>query len=102
MHHLAGDLLPLETVGRESKAAFGDAVWLEQARAFADGWDGRGLDPELVDPEPLRATWRAEYPMFHSWSMLHEAWLASEGHDAEQDAGASDEGAAASGSGQEK
>ncbi|HWF15972.1 MAG TPA: asparagine synthase-related protein [Acidimicrobiales bacterium] len=79
MRHLVGDLLPNETVERESKAAFGDAVWLDQARAFIDSWDGCGLDAELVDPERLRSAWRAEYPVFHSWTMLHEAWLASHG-----------------------
>lgn len=78
MRHLAGDLLPVETVERQSKAAFGDAVWLEQARAFVESWDGRGLDPDFVDPERLREAWRAEYPVFHSWAMLHEAWLASQ------------------------
>lgn len=82
MRHLAGDLLPVETVERKSKAAFGDAVWLDGARGFAESWDGRGLDAEFVDPEPLRQAWRAEYPVFHSWAMLHEAWLASQGQDA--------------------
>ena len=37
-----GRPLPTETVERASKAAFGDAVWLEQARAFVDSWDGAG------------------------------------------------------------
>jgi asparagine synthase (glutamine-hydrolysing) len=78
MRHLVGDLLPTETVERVSKAVFGDAVWLDQARAFVETWDGRGLDPELVEPEPLRIAWRAEYPVFHSWTMLHAAWLASQ------------------------
>ncbi len=78
MRHLAGDLLPAETVARVGKAAFGDAVWLDEARGFVESWDGRGLDAEWVDPEPLRTAWRAEYPAFHSWTMLHEAWLASD------------------------
>lgn len=88
MRHLAGDLLPPETVARVSKAAFGDAVWLDAARDFVESWDGAGLDPGLVDPEPLRAAWRAEYPVFHSWTMLHEAWLASNGHSLSGDAAA--------------
>ncbi|HEY1651156.1 MAG TPA: asparagine synthase-related protein [Acidimicrobiales bacterium] len=79
MRHLVGDLLPAETVERVSKAAFGDAVWLDEARAFIESWDGRGLDPELVDPERLRTAWRTEYPVFHSWTMLHAAWLATHG-----------------------
>ncbi len=77
MRHLVGDLLPTETVERVSKAAFADAVWLDQARGFVDEWDGSGLDAALVDPEPLRTAWRAEYPVFHSWTMLHAAWLGS-------------------------
>jgi asparagine synthase (glutamine-hydrolysing) len=89
MRHLAGDLLPVETVERRSKAAFGDAVWLDEARGFVESWDGRGLDPDFVDPEPLRQAWRAEYPVFHSWTMLHEAWLVSNGHGLAGEAAAS-------------
>jgi hypothetical protein len=79
MRHLVGDLLPTETIERVGKAAFGDAVWLDQARTFVESWDGGGLDPQLVDPERLRTAWRDDYPVFHSWSMLQAAWLASHG-----------------------
>jgi asparagine synthase (glutamine-hydrolysing) len=78
MRHLAGDLLPVETVERRGKAVFNEAVWREGARTFAAEWDGTGLDPELVDPDRLREVWLAEYPVFHSWSLLQLAWLSGQ------------------------
>jgi hypothetical protein len=78
MRHLVGDLLPRETVERRGKAVFGGAVWRERARQFAASWDGSGLQPDMVDPERLRAAWLSEQPVFHCWALLHEAWLATE------------------------
>ncbi len=74
--HLVGDLLPGALIERRTKAVFGFAVWRDEANAFARSWDGTGLDPDRVDPERLRAAWMAEHPVFHSWTLLHEAWLA--------------------------
>ena len=79
MRHLFGDLLPAATVERQSKAVFGGAVWQEGARAFVESWDGRGVDPDNVDAELLRRAWRAEHPVFHSWTPLQEAFLAAQG-----------------------
>jgi hypothetical protein len=78
MRHLVGDLLPVETVERRGKAVFGEAVWRDAARQFAASWDGTGLHPGMVDPERVRAAWLSEQPVFHSWTLLHEAWLATE------------------------
>jgi asparagine synthase (glutamine-hydrolysing) len=75
MRHLVGDLLPAALVERRTKAVFGGAVWREEAHAFARSWDGTGLEPG-VDPDRLRAAWVAEHPVFHSWTLLHAAWLA--------------------------
>jgi asparagine synthase (glutamine-hydrolysing) len=78
MRHLFGDLLPVETIERRTKAVFGGAVWRDGARAFAENWDGRGFDPEMVIPELLQDEWRSPHPVFHSWSLLQEAWLAGQ------------------------
>jgi hypothetical protein len=75
MRHLFGDLLPVETIERRSKAVFGGAVWRDEARRFAEEWDGRGFDAELVIPELLQDEWRSPHPVFHSWSLLQVAWL---------------------------
>jgi asparagine synthase (glutamine-hydrolysing) len=77
LHHLFGDVLPPAVIERRSKAVFGGVVWHESSRQFAREWDGSGCDEALVVPEILRAAWRAEVPMFASWTMLHAAWLAT-------------------------
>jgi hypothetical protein len=76
MAALFGDLLPPALIERPRKAEFGRAFWREQARAFAEGWDGSGVDHELVDCDRLRAAWGAENPVFASITLLHGAWLA--------------------------
>jgi asparagine synthase (glutamine-hydrolysing) len=77
MHTLFADLLPLETIERRSKAVFGGAVWRQHALTFAREWDGAGLDAERIIPERLREEWLSPHPVFHSWSLLQSAWLAS-------------------------
>jgi hypothetical protein len=78
MGHLFSDLLPPETIGRSTKAEFGRAVWREHARTFAASWDGTGVDPDLVNPDLLRAAWSADNPVIHSWTLLHAAWVAAQ------------------------
>ncbi len=78
MHALFGDLLPGELVRRRGKAEFGRALWKAQARAFAERWDGCGVDIELVDPEQLRAAWRVPSPWFGANTLLQQAWLATQ------------------------
>ncbi len=78
MRALFADLLPEALISRRKKAEFGAAIWRREARAFADDWDGRGLDPELVDPGPLREAWRATSPVFGSSTLLQMAWLAAQ------------------------
>lgn len=74
---LFGDLLPPEVLKRRTKAEFGPALWGPEARAFAARWDGRGVDPELVDPDELRRTWSQENPPLAAATVLQHAWLAS-------------------------
>jgi Asparagine synthase len=78
MRALFGDLLPGAVNERRSKGEFGRAIWRTEARAFAERWDGTGLDPELVDPERLRAAWRSANPLFGSSTLLHLAWLTAD------------------------
>jgi hypothetical protein len=75
---LFGDVLPRELLTRRGKGEFGRALWKREARAFADAWDGRGVDTELVDPDRLREAWKAENPVFGTGTLLHEAWLAAQ------------------------
>jgi asparagine synthase (glutamine-hydrolysing) len=77
MRAVFGGLLPDELLTRVGKAEFGRALWRSQARAFAEQWNGEGVDTELVDPERLREQWRAENPLFGSATLLHMTWLAS-------------------------
>jgi asparagine synthase (glutamine-hydrolysing) len=85
MGAILGDLLPSELFERRTKGEFGRALWGEQARAFAAGWDGRGVDRELIDPEALALAWKAENPPLAAATLLQAAWLAarfSQGRDA--------------------
>jgi hypothetical protein len=77
MVRLFGDLLPHDLLTRPSKAVFNDVFWGEQSRAFAGSWDGRGVDPDLVDAERLRAAWLAPQPYAQAALPLHAAYLAS-------------------------
>ena len=79
MSGLFGPLLPRELFARRTKGEFGAALWGEQARAFAAGWDGRGLDLDLIDPEALARAWQAENPPLAAATLLQAAWLAASG-----------------------
>lgn len=75
MIDIVGDRLPAEVATRKSKASFVHAFWGPQARAFAAGWDGSGVDPERVDVDALRAEWCSARPDFRSTLLLQSAWL---------------------------
>lgn len=77
MRALFADLLPEAILTRRSKAYFNRAFIGEQTRAFAQSWDGRGLDGDLVDADVLRAEWTSPFPSAISTPLLHAAWLAS-------------------------
>lgn len=71
------DLLPPELVARRDKSSFNGAFWAGPAREWAGGWTGAGVDDELVDAEVLAQEWAGTNPDPHSFSLLHQALLAS-------------------------
>jgi asparagine synthetase B (glutamine-hydrolysing) len=78
MRALFADVLPLDLLTRPRKAEFGRALWRSEARAFAESWDGTGVDDELVDPEGVRVAWSVPSPWFGANTLLHLAWLAAQ------------------------
>lgn len=72
-----GELLPEAVLRRVSKAYFNASRFGPHARAFAGTWDGTGVDPDLVDPERLRAEWLSDEPHAATGSLLQQAWLAA-------------------------
>lgn len=79
MQALFSDLLPDAVITRRSKAEFSGAFFGARTQRFAQDWDGRGLDPALVEPEALRQTWQQPQPHFFSTMALQAAWLAADG-----------------------
>jgi asparagine synthase (glutamine-hydrolysing) len=71
-----GDVLPDEVPARSGKAIFSEVFFGPRMRAFARGWDGAGLDPDLVDTELLRAEWLKPRPQFCSLVPIQAAWAA--------------------------
>jgi hypothetical protein len=72
---IAGDRLPERTASRATKATFDEVFWGPRARAFAQAWDGSGVDDQLVDTEELRREWLSDRPDYRSMWMLHAMWL---------------------------
>lgn len=78
MEFVAGDLLPKEVLRRETKATFNGAYFTEVEREFARGWDGNGIDVDLVDPDALRSKWLETVVPAPSFGLLQQAWLAGQ------------------------
>jgi asparagine synthetase B (glutamine-hydrolysing) len=75
MRMLVGDLLPEPVLSRSTKARFDDVFWTDHARALVAGWDGEGVDPEIVDIDRLRAEWASPTPAAHTFTLLQSVWL---------------------------
>lgn len=75
MSGLVGDLLPAASVHRSTKAVFTEVLWGAACRDFALGWEGAGVDTDLVDPDVLKEIWRAPMPPWRSMTLLQQAWL---------------------------
>jgi asparagine synthase (glutamine-hydrolysing) len=78
MRHLFDDLLPRAVLERSSKATFNGAVFARHTREFAHGWNGTGVDHDLVDPDVLRENWLSDLPHAPSMALLQQAWLAGQ------------------------
>jgi asparagine synthase (glutamine-hydrolysing) len=78
MRTLFPELLPPDLLARTDKAAFGQVAWGPRSRAFADAWDGTGLDTELVDPDALRRAWPEAERDGRLLTVLQAAWLAAD------------------------
>jgi len=79
MRELFGDLLPESVTHRHTKANFNNVFCGHYTRDFATKWDGiGGIDPNIVDPDALRACWLSPMPHGASFGLLHQAWLAAE------------------------
>ncbi len=72
-----GDVMPPQIVQRTTKAVFDELHGGRETRAFAQAWNGRGLDPAWVDVEALRREWLSPRPQYRSLTALNAAWLAS-------------------------
>jgi asparagine synthase (glutamine-hydrolysing) len=72
---LFADLLPSEVLRRRSKAAFNGAHAGASLKAFAEDWDGSGVDPDLVDIGNLRREWLSDRPSPTTALLLQNAWL---------------------------
>ncbi len=77
MLRLFSDLLPPDVLIRSFPPSYSSTLWGERTRAFAESWDGSGLDPDLVDADRLRAAWRMRDNA--ATLSLQAAWLATAG-----------------------
>lgn len=76
MRALFGDVVPDEICRRTSKAHFGAVAIGAASRAFLQGWDGAGVDAEVVDADELRRALLGELPAPGAFMLLQSAWLA--------------------------
>lgn len=84
MHALFGELLPEATLTRSVKTVFDEVFWGETSRGFAAGWNGAGVDDDLVDREALASEWAAAEPDPRSFLLLQAAWLAQQARSADR------------------
>jgi hypothetical protein len=73
---VAGDSVPVALRERPDKTAFFGPFFNRHSRAFAEAWDGTGVDPDLVDVEALRHCWQQAEVDARSYLSLQSAWLA--------------------------
>ena len=81
LREVFSDVVPAAVIARTDKADFTDATFGPESRAFAESWDGNGLDTSLVIPEALRAAWLAPTGNALSLLALQQAYVASRGRE---------------------
>jgi asparagine synthase (glutamine-hydrolysing) len=77
MRRYFGDLLPEPILVRSTKASFDEVFWNRHSRAFAQSWNGGGVDPGTVNVEALRREWASPAPNPRSFLQAQVAWLNS-------------------------
>ncbi len=75
MEDLFGARLPAGIVTRSTKSSFDGAFFGSDSRAFAEAWQGDGIDAAFVDADALRAEWLSPAPDPRSYLLLQAAWL---------------------------
>ncbi len=74
---LYGDIVPDVVLRRpHTTTEFGSVLWATRCRAFAESWNGAGVDPDLVDAARLREIWRGP-PYLYASTIAQAIWLAS-------------------------
>lgn len=76
---LLGGLLSPDLLAGRAEHGVDRALWSRHSRELVDGWDGEGIDDELVDEDALRTEWSRERPSRHSFLLLQSVALANEG-----------------------
>jgi asparagine synthase (glutamine-hydrolysing) len=71
------DRLPEDVISRTSKAEFSGPLWTDKTRAFAESWDGAGIDPAIAVPELVAQEWQRPRPDGRLAPLLQAAWLAT-------------------------
>lgn len=80
MRALFADVLPMATIQRQTKATFNEGFWRQRTLSFARGWNGEGVDGEMVDVEALWRHWSSGFPHSGTAMLLQQAWLSQRGH----------------------
>jgi hypothetical protein len=74
MEQLFGDVLPAQTLHRQSKAVF-NAAYHRVDQEFLSEWAGEGVPVELVDIEALREEWAKPAPHAGTYLLLQQAYF---------------------------
>ena len=78
MRALFAGMLPDRLLSRPIKAEFGRGLWGPEARAFAAGWGGQGIDPDLLDVDSFRMASAVANPPIAAATVIQAAWVAGQ------------------------
>jgi Asparagine synthase len=72
-----GGAYPRTVLAPRRKATFGEVFWRRHTKSLLAGWDGRGIEPAVVDPAALRAEWDRPQPDLCTAMLAQQVWLAT-------------------------
>jgi hypothetical protein len=72
-----GGAYPGAALAPRPKATFGEVFWRGHTRSLLAGWDGRGVNPAVVDPAALRREWNRPQPDLCTAMLAQQVWLAT-------------------------